>query len=303
MISLRARLIRFITGWFFRRMNADGDVVAVRRILARIQFFSRLARRVVASEETINGVRCKWLVPRGCDREGVLFYLHGGAYLVGSPESHARMVSFIARTAGMRAVLPDYSLAPENPFPAGLHDCIAAYRGLLASGIAGKDIIIGGDSAGGGMSVATLLSLRDAGEELPRAALLLSPWLDLTASGESIVSRADVEPWFRPQDMRTVARRYRPSGDLRNPLVSPLFADVAGLPPAFTQVGDHEILLSDAERLAAKMRAAGIDAQLQVWPEMWHVFQFFIGKMPESRRAIDEIAAFLVDKSRQTAGS
>lgn len=151
------------------------------------------------------------------------------------------------------------------------------------------------------MSMATLLSLREAGDDLPGAAVLLSPWLDLTASGESAISRATLDPWFKAADMQVVARRYCPEGDLHDPLLSPVNADASGLPAMLIQVGDHEILLSDSTRLADNISASGGQVTLQVWPQMWHVFQFFIKMMPESRRAITDIAQFI--RSRAPAGA
>jgi acetyl esterase/lipase len=293
MISFRARLIRFFSKQLFKRVHPDSNVVAIRRLFEKMQKRRRMAPGVDMRPATIDGVACEWLVPDGCEDAPILFYLHGGAYLMGSPATHRQMVSYIASEAGVRALLPDYALAPEKPFPAGLNDCLTVYRGLLAAGANASHILIGGDSAGGGMSMATLLSLRDAGDALPLAAVLLSPWLDLTASGESMTTRASKDPWFRPDDMQAVGRKYSPEGDLDYPLVSPVFADASGLPPMLIQVGDHEILLSDSTRLRDNVLAAGGQATLQVWPEMWHVFQFFIRRMPESRRAIKDIGAYL----------
>jgi len=293
MISTRARLVRFVSKQIFKRVKPDSDVVAIRRLFERIQLRKRLASGVTMRKAAIAGVGCEWLVPDGCDEAPVFYYLHGGAYLMGSPATHRQMLSYIASAAGVRALLPEYALAPEQPYPAGLNDCLAVYRGLLETGIACERIVIGGDSAGGGMGVATLLSLREAGDDLPAAAVLMSPWLDLTASGESVVSRAAQEPWFKSGDMQQVARQYCPEGDLRRPLLSPVYADAGKLPPMLIQVGDHEILLSDATRLADNIAAAGGQATLQVWPDMWHVFQFFVRLMPESKLAIKDIATFI----------
>ena len=197
----------------------------------------------------VAGVDCDWLVPRGCADAPVLYFLHGGAYVAGSSVTHRKMVSHIAVAAGMRALLPNYRLAPEARFPAGLDDCVAVYRELVAGGIEPGQMAIAGDSAGGGMAVATLLSLRDAGDALPRTACLLSPWLDLSAQGESLVTRAELDPWFRAEQMAGAVRHYCSEDQVADPLVSPVFADVSGLPATLIQVGDHEILLSDSTRL------------------------------------------------------
>ena len=295
MISFRARLVRFISKQIFKRVSPDSNVVAVRRLFEKVQARKRVAKNVTVREAVIEGIACEWLIPDGCEDAPILYYLHGGAYLMGSPATHRQMLSFIARESGVRALLPDYALAPENPYPAGLNDCLAVYRGLLAAGANAKHILIGGDSAGGGLALATLLSLREAGDDLPAAVVLLSPWLDLTASGESMQTRAKKDPWFRPDDLKEVARMYCPDGDLADPLLSPVFADAARLPETLIQVGDHEILLSDSIRLADNISASGGKVTLQVWPEMWHVFQFFVGQMPESKRAIRDMAKFIRD--------
>jgi acetyl esterase/lipase len=223
----------------------------------------------------------------------LLLYLHGGGYVIGGCDMHRQMVSHIARAGRIRALLPEYRLAPDYKFPAAIDDAVGVYRSLIDMGIRAKDIILAGDSAGGGLVVATLLSLRDAGDTLPAAAVLLSPFLDVTGSGASMQTRAALDPWFHPEDLSIIAKNYCEPHQQRFPLVSPVFADVEGLPPMLIQVGDHEILLSDSERLSDACIAAGIDVELQVWPEMWHVFQMFVGKMPESRRAIKKMGAYI----------
>jgi acetyl esterase/lipase len=233
--------------------------------------------------------------PKDARKDKVLLYLHGGAYVLGSRRTHRQLVSHMAREAGITAVMPEYRLAPENPFPAGIDDAVAVYRALLDLGFKPEDIIIiSGDSAGGGLSVATLLTLRHAGEPLPAAAILLSPFLDLTGSGESTVTRAEQDPWFHNDDLPVVAKYYCPDEtQWTHPLVSPVFANVSGLPPMLIQVGDDEILLSDSTRFARNLEEAGVDVELEVFPEMWHVFQMFVGKMPESGAAIRKIAAYI----------
>lgn len=293
MISMRARMVRYFSKQVFKRVSPQSDILRVRKTFEAMQKKNRVAKGVAVSEAELAGIACEWLIPPGCDNAPVLYYLHGGAYLMGSPATHRKMVSHIAKAAGVRALLPDYSLAPEKPFPAGLNDCLAVYRQLLETGVSANGIVISGDSAGGGMSMATMLSLRDAGDPLPAAAVLLSPWLDLTGRGESGITRAEEDPWFRVDDMMDIASMYQPDGDLTNPLVSPVFADANGLPPMLIQVGDHEILLSDSTRLTGNITAAGGEVSLKVWPEMWHVFQFFIGQMPESKRAIIDIGDYI----------
>lgn len=297
-ISWRARLIRRITSKFVKGIDTSTvDLAHIVEMRARLNQISRYLKRalgVAVESTTVNGLDAEWLRPKHAAEGKVLLYLHGGAYLVGSCRTHRQLVSHIARAAGINVLVPDYRLAPEHPFPAAIDDAVGVYRTLLEDGFSAADIFIGGDSAGGGLTVATLLSLRHAGLPMPAAAVLLSPYLDVTASGESATTRADQDPWFDAKDMHVVTDHYCGEGvDPQNPLVSPVFANVAGLPPTFIQVGDDEILLSDSTRFAEKMKAAGLEVEIEIWPEMWHVFQLFIGKMPESRRAVRRIGAYL----------
>jgi monoterpene epsilon-lactone hydrolase len=293
MISLRARFVRFVTRQLFRNIDGDADIPELRARWEKIAARSRMAPGVRVKYVDIAGIECEWLVPSGCKEAPVLLYLHGGAYVSGSAKTHRSMVSYLVKRAGMRALVPNYRLAPEHPFPAGLEDCVAVYRELVASGVSPADIAIGGDSAGGGMTMAVLLRLRDAGDVLPRAAVLLSPWLDLRGTGESTKTRARQDPMFKVEDMPNAARHYAPPEEQANPLVSPVYADVHGLPPILIQVGDHEILLSDSTRIAEKISAAGGQVTLQVWPHMWHVFQYFIGRMPEAKKSLVDVANYL----------
>ena len=295
-MSRRAKFVRWITGRYMQDLDVPNiPVQTARRHFEKIAgTFLIRAIGVEVESSQIGGVDVDWLRPKKARKDKVLFYLHGGAYVIGSRRTHRQLVSHIARAAGVVAVVPEYRLAPEDPFPAGLDDAVAVYQGLLESGFNPEDIIIAGDSAGGGLSAATLLSLRHAGIPMPAAAVLLSPFLDVTGSGESATTRADRDPWFHIEDLHVIARYYCPDeGKWRNPLVSPVFANVAGLPPMLIQVGDDEILLSDSTRFAEKLKAQGIDVELEIWPEMWHVFQMFTGKMPEAKKAIRKIAGYI----------
>lgn len=294
MSSRRARIVRWITSWYIHR--TDVQTADVHKIRRRLDFIGRLLIRafgVRVERTTVAGLYAEWLRPKRAPDDKVLLYLHGGAYVIGSCRSHGQMVSHIARAAGINALVPEYRLSPEHKFPAAIEDCVAVYRELLTSGIRPENIVIAGDSAGGGLTVATLLSLRDSGDPLPGAAVLLSPYLDVTASGESATTRADQDPWFRASDMKVVVSNYCGADELKNPLVSPVFAEVQGLPPVLIQVGDDEILLSDSTRFADKIRAAGGTVDIEIWPEMWHVFQLFVGKMPEARQAINKIGDYV----------
>ena len=295
MASLRARTLRWITSRYIGKIDTHAeDPVELRQKLIRVSRFLRKVRGVSVEETTVNGLHAEWLRPKGAREGKVLLYLHGGAYVIGNCRTHRNMVSHIAKAARINALVPEYRLAPEHRFPAGVEDSVGVYRFLLAEGFKPEDITIAGDSAGGGLTVATLLSLRHAGDPMPANAVLLSPFLDVTASGESMQTRAEQDPWFEQRDIEVVAGLYcNDESEVRNPLVSPVFAHVAGLPPTCIQVGDDEILLSDSTRFAAKLDEAGIDVELEVFPEMWHVFQLFVGKMPEARVAIDKIGDYL----------
>ena len=293
-ISRRARFIRWLTGRYIRRTDiAHAPVAKMRKRLDQLGRLARPARHVAIEEKSIAGLHAEWYRPENAMPGKLLLYLHGGAYTLGSCDSHRKLVTHMAKEGNIEAVMPEYRLAPEHPFPAGLDDAIAVYKALLDSGYKAADIVISGDSAGGGLSVATMLQLRHQGLPLPGAAVLISPFLDISASGESMKTRADRDPWFRPDEVEVVVRYYCPGEDVRNPLLSPVFANVAGLPPTLIHVGDDEILLSDSTRFADKLKTAGIDVELEVFPEMWHVFQLFVGKMPESRAAVRKIGAYL----------
>jgi monoterpene epsilon-lactone hydrolase len=249
-----------------------------------------LPRGVSMQKVTAGGVPAEWLVPTTNAAEGVLLYVHGGAWTMGWYEPHRWLVSHLARATGRRALALDYRLAPEHPFPAPLHDCLAAYRWLLADAIRPEEIIIGGDSAGGNLTLTTMLALRDNAEPLPAAGVCLSPVTDLAGSGEPgpFVQDAGLPlDWARAQ-----TRYYLGDTDPHLPLVSPFYADLHGLPPLLIQVGEDEHLLRDARRFVPRARAAGVDVTLQVWPGMWHVWQILVGFMPEADEAVAAIAAF-----------
>jgi len=292
-ISFRARLVRLMSRQYFKTITPESDVAELRKSWDEIGSKLKVAKGVRLREAVVDHVSCEWLVPEKCDEADVILYLHGGIYMLGSANTHRRMVSFIARETGMRALIPNYRLAPEHPFPAAIEDATLIYRKLLEQGIPAGRIAVGGDSAGGGLTMATLLALKNAGDPMPGAAFLMSPWLDLAGKGESLKTRADKDPWFDPANIPEMVRRYCGSRNPKAPLISPLYGELSGLPPVLIQVGDHEILLSDSTRMADRLTEAGVKVELQVWPEMWHVFQYFVGQMPESLRAIRDIASFL----------
>jgi acetyl esterase/lipase len=294
MSSVRAKAVRAVTGAWFKTVNAEkANVQRVRAVWHFLAGALWTASGVDVRRETVAGLTSEWLTPRTPAKGKVLLYLHGGAYIMGNFATHRQLVSYIARASGVKTLLPEYRLAPEHPFPAAVEDALSLYRALRDDGYAPGDIMFAGDSAGGGLTMALLLSLRDSGEPMPAGAVLFSPWLDLTGSGESMKTHAHRDPWFNPDELQTIASYYCKEVEFEHPLVSPVFADVTGLPPIYIQVGEDEILLSDSTRIAEKIEAAGGDVTLEVWPGMWHVFQVFVHQMPESKEAIRKIAPFV----------
>ena len=235
----------------------------------------------------------EWLRPPGAAAGRVVLYLHGGGYVIGSPRSHRHLAAAVAVAGQASALLLDYRLAPEHPYPAAVDDATAAYRWLLDQGIAPGHIVIGGDSAGGGLTVATLLALRDARLPLPAGGVCISPWVDLTFSGASYRTRAAIDPIVTRPGIDEMARAYLGATAARTPLASPLFADLRGLPPLLIHVGSDEVLLDDAVQLADRAKAAGVDATLEVWDRMVHVWHWFLPMLDEAQSAVDGIGRFI----------
>jgi acetyl esterase/lipase len=229
---------------------------------------------------------------RGRDAvSSVILYLHGGGYTTGSPRTHRALTGHLAVRCGARLFVPDYRLAPEHPFPAGLGDAVTAYRGLLGAGVGPGEIVIAGDSAGGGLAVATALRLRELGQPLPRALVLFSPLADLAREYPDVPPRGEV--MLTPPWLRECARAYVAAGDPRDPLISPVSADLQGLPPTLIQVGTDELLLPDSRHLSERLQSAGVRAELHEFPGRWHVFQASAGVLADADRALDEVARFI----------
>ncbi len=229
----------------------------------------------------------------GPEGAGALLYLHGGAYVAGSPQGYRGLVAEVGKAAGLPAFAPHYRLAPEAPFPAAVEDAVAAYRALLDRGIPANRIVIAGDSAGGGLTLATLVKLREDGTALPAAGYLLSPWADLSCTVDTMQTKAADDPALDHTSLLAMAALYLAGQDADHPLASPINADLAGLPPLLVQVGSSEVLLGDALLVAARAGSAGTHVQLEVWPEMIHVWQSMHFLLPEGRTALDGAGAFL----------
>ena len=239
------------------------------------------------------GIPAEWVTAPGAPQERTIYYLHGGGYASGSINAHREMVSRLSRATGTRVLLIDYRLAPENPFPAAVQDATAAYRWLLSTGVNPDGVVIAGESAGGGLTMATLVALRDAGDPLPAAAIAISPWVDMEASGESMTTKADIDPLVSRDGILLYAKAYLGDADPRTPLAAPLYADLHGLPPLFVQVGTAEALLDDAIRLAERAKAAGVDVTLAQWEEMIHMWHFY-PMLSEAEQAMKQIGEFIL---------
>lgn len=243
---------------------------------------------------TLAGMDAAWMrLSREHRRRRVILYCHGGGYTSGGLGFSKVLASKLTRATGMDTLAFDYRLAPEHPYPAAVEDALTAWGHLESLVIAPGDIVLAGDSAGGNLALVLCLKLREAGRGLPGALLLMSPWTDMTASGESLRGRAGIDPVLTPEYMYAVREAYAGGLDPSDCLLSPLFADFAGFPPALIQVGTHEILYSDAERLAERMLAAGADCRLEVWENMWHDFQMYPSKTASN--AIQNMAHFLLE--------
>ena len=242
---------------------------------------------------TLAGRPAEILSAPDVSRNGVALYLHGGGYVYGSLSSHRGLVGEIARATGLPVVQLDYRLAPEHPHPAALIDAVAAVEALYDDGLDPHELVLIGDSAGGGLVVATLLALRDAGLPMPRAAVCLSPWTDLTCSGESYATRGALDPMIDRSLTLKLAELYGPHATKREPAISPLFGDLEGLPPLLVQVGEREVLYSDAEGLAERARRAGVPVTFEAWPEMIHVWHLYFPQLAKACEAIDRIGRFV----------
>jgi acetyl esterase/lipase len=261
--------------------------------------FEELMRQVPVAPDVrktpiaVGGIGAIEVTIDGTDAADVILYFHGGVYVIGSAAATVPLVSDLARRTRTKVITVDYRLAPENPYPAALQDARAAYEGLLEQGIDPGRIALAGESAGAGLAVATLLALRDACKTLPSSALLMSPYADLTLSGESVVDKEALDPLLTPDGLRRRLTDYVADSDASDPYISPVYGDLAGLPPMLIQVGSHEILLSDAIRLAARAATADVAVTLDVVPGVPHVFQAYAAVLDEGDAALDRAATFL----------
>ena len=276
--ALRAKLASRVRSEDYRQRRRDMD--------AGFRQYA-IARDVTIEPVTGNGVRAEWTLTPQDDRDAALLYVHGGGYVVGSLDSHRHLVSEAGRAAKAWALALDYRLAPEYPFPAAVEDAVAGYRYLLSRGIRPGCIAIAGDSAGGGLVVAAMLAIREAGLAQPACGWCISPWIDMEGIGETMSSKAEADPMVQREPLLEMAGLYLGGANPRSPLAAPIYADLRGLAPLLIQVGAAETLLDDAIRLAKAAGAADVRVDLQVWPEMVHVWHLFHPELKAGRRAIE----------------
>jgi acetyl esterase/lipase len=269
------------------------DIESMRASMDALTSATPLPEDVKLEAVEAGGVPAEWTAAPGADSGRVVVYFHGGGYTIGSIQSHRPLVARLARATGARVLSVAYRLAPEHPYPAAVEDAVAAYRHVVANGVPPSRVAIAGDSAGGGLTAACLVALRDAGDPLPAAGVCLSPWLDLSLSGGSWQTKADLDPLLQRAAIEMMADAYLAGADPTSATASPLFADLSGLPPVLVQVGTRETLLDDATGFAERARAAGVDVELDVWEDMIHVWHAFADLLPEARDAIDRVAAYL----------
>jgi acetyl esterase/lipase len=287
----------------------DADIATIRSMIAsrprptgtaeRRQRLDDLGQALGIPEDArlapveINGVPAEWSTTPEADATRAILYLHGGGYMAGSVVSHRYLAIEIGRAAGTRTLALDYRRAPEHPYPAQLEDALAAYQYLRDQGFAPEAIAVGGDSAGGNLTLALMIALRTRGLPLPRCGWLISPWTDLTASGATMRTKADVDPMIQKPYLLELAQAFAGGKQFSDPLISPQFADLAGLPPLLIQVGSEETLLDDAVILAGRAGAAGVAVTLEIWPEMIHAFPMLFPRVAASRRATSSAGAFI----------
>ncbi len=265
-----------------------------RNNMEQMTSMEKIPEDVKIEEITVSGIPSIWISTPEVVKEQVILYLHGGGYVLGSINTHKTLGAKISRSSKSRVLMINYRLAPENPYPAALEDSVAVYQWLIDDeGIDPKNIVISGDSAGGGLTAASILKIRDLGITLPAGGVLLSPWTDLDGTGDSVRTKRRIDPYLDASGLFFMANLYIGDEDPKNPYISPLYADLKGIPPLLIQVGTAEIILDDSTRFAEKAKSAGVDVTLDVWEDMIHVFQAFAFWAPEGKQAIEKIGEFI----------
>jgi phosphinothricin tripeptide acetyl hydrolase len=286
--------VEAIAGYLAESAFTRGTIPEQRAAMDQVASTSKPPVGMTVRSDRLGGRDAEWLEAADGAPDAVVLYLHGGGYCIGSLATHRPLAGRMAQACGCQVVTLDYRLAPEHPFPAAVEDACAAYGQILANGTAPDRMAVAGDSAGGGLAIALLLALRSAGTPLPAALVCLSPWTDLTQSAPAYDDRADLDPMVTRAGLDEMAAAYLGDTDPRTELASPLFGDLDGLPPARIEVGENEVLFDDATGMADRLRSAGVDVSLVVWPDLIHVFQAFPGELiPEADSSIDGVGAFV----------
>ncbi len=252
-----------------------------------------VADDVTVASAKVAEVPVEWITAPNASEDAVLLFIHGGGYVIGSPDSHRHLVANLSEETGLQGLLVDYRLAPEDPFPAAVEDAISVYAALLTHGFEAEEIVVAGASAGGGLVIAMMLAIRDANLPLPAAGICLSPWNDLTGTAKSLETNASVDPTVTKESLDFFAGEYLGEEDAQNPYASPLFGDFTGLPPLLIQVGSVEVLLDDAVMLAERAKEAGVSVTLEVWDEMIHVWHRYYPVLQEAREANARIGEYV----------
>ena len=286
MTNWQSRVIKLYLNYIKFTGDYNDPIENLRQLTDGGARFGKLPKSVHSESITIEHIPAELIVPPQADARSALLYLHGGGYALGSIKSHRATAGQLAEAGNIHTLIIDYRRPPEHPFPAALYDALTAYHWLRKNGY--ERIIIAGDSAGGGLALSTVVSLRDAQSPMPVLVICLSPVIDVECTGETIISNAKRDPWLSV-DMKILFNYYTGVNNPRDPLISPLYADFAKFPPIVIHVGTDEILLSDSTRLAEKAQAAGVDVQIKIWPGMWHIFPFFAPFVPEAAQAVAEI--------------
>ena len=296
-MSLQNRLLTWaLRTWIKPNSLHHQDVAAARALTARVPFGAKLPPGWRARPVQESGLDGEWIEPAASAnpaRTRCILYLHGGAYVAMSARTHRPLTSRLATWSDARLFALDYRLAPEHPFPAALEDALAVWDALVAEGVDPAKMAIGGDSAGGGLTLALMLSLKAQGRPLPACGWLISPWTDLAMTGATLTTKASVDPLISEAYLTELARQYLAGADPANPLISPLRADLAGLPPLLIQVGSAETLLDDAARIAERAGAADVAVTLEVWPHMIHAWPLWAAHLESGRRALAHAGAFI----------
>jgi monoterpene epsilon-lactone hydrolase len=291
-VNLIARMVR--NSFFIHK----AETTTQRKSFERISNFTKFPRFVKSNPLQIGHLDAVSFQPKKLNKERIVLYLHGGAYVAGSVNTHRALIARVARAAKCEAIGIDYRLAPEHPYPAALDDSLFAYNYLVEKGY--KSIFLAGDSAGGGLALATMLQLRDKGLQMPAGVSLISPWTDLAMTGESVKTKEHVDPLINPNILSAFAQKYIGDDIALNPLISPLYANLSNLSPVFIQVGGNELLLDDATRLAKKLKKAGCNVEMEVWDSMFHVWHYLGGLVPEAQTAINAMGNFIIQTYAET---